>query len=235
MGGRWEGWSSRCPRAPWWTMITAAARPVSPAVQEPVAGRQVPPDITAHPPAACQSLMTLAGVASQQLHLHSEAATRAPAVEQVARDAELMQVRVAEAEQAGRDAELAQGCEAAEAAPASASPGEVAERPGRRCEPRNPSTGSLRPQVVEKCCPKCGPFKRTYDRLAVGSIVASLRLNGPMGGKRRHLLRGKELWLYLCRRHDQYVLVRDPQRHPPGHSARGEPGKMEHIPACSAW
>ena len=149
--------------------------------------------------------MTLAGVASLQLHLHSEAATRAPAVEQVARDAELMQVRVAEAEQAGRDAELAQGCEAAEAAPASTSPGEVATRPGRKCEPRNPSTGSLRQQVVEKCCPKCGPFKRTYDRLAVGSIVASLRLNGPMGGKRRHLLRGKELWLYLCRRHDHHM------------------------------
>ena len=37
--------------------------------------------------------MTLAGVASLQLHLHSEAATRAPAVEQVARDAELMQGR----------------------------------------------------------------------------------------------------------------------------------------------
>jgi len=186
-------------------MITAAARPVSPAVQEPVAGRQVPPDITAYPPASCQSLMTLAGVASLQLHLHSEAATRAPAVEQVARDAELMQVRVAEAEQAGRDAELAQGCEAAEAAPASTSPGEVATRPGSKCEPRNPSTGSLRQQVVEKCCPKCGPFKRTYDRLAVGSIVASLRLNGPMGGKRRHLLRGKELWLYLCRRHDHHM------------------------------
>ena len=111
----------------------------------------------------------------------------------------------AEAEQAGRDAELAQGCEATEAAPASTSPGEVATRPGRNCEPRNPSTGSLRQQVVEKCCPKCGPFKRTYDRLAVGSIVASLRLNGPMGGKRRHLLRGKELWVYLCRRHDHHM------------------------------
>ena len=118
-------------------MITAAARPVSPAVQEPVAGRQVPPDITAHPPAACQSLMTLAGVASLQLHLHSEAATRAPAVEQVARDAELMQVRVAEAEQAGRDAELAQGCEAAEAAPASASLSQEMQENDLQTDPEN--------------------------------------------------------------------------------------------------
>ena len=40
--------------------------------------------------------------------------------------------------------------------------------------------------------------------MAVGKIVASLRLTGQMG-RRRHLLRGKELWHFLCRKHDVHM------------------------------
>jgi len=188
-------------------MITAAARR-SPAVQEPDIGRMFLPNTTA---ADCsvssQSLMTLAGVASLQLP-SSEAATRAPVVvAQVAGDAQLAHAREAEAEQAGRDADLVSDCEGV-TAPSGVkytSGGKAAKRPWEeeKSELCNSFT-CLVLQVVERCCSRCGPFKRGYDRMAVGKIVASLRLTGQMG-RRRHLLRGKELWQFLCRKHDVHM------------------------------
>ena len=197
-------------------MITAAARR-SPAVREPDTGRLFLPNITAADSSvSSQSLMTLAGVASLQLP-PSEVATRAPVVvAQKAGDAQLAQAREAEAEQAGRDADLVPDCEGVTTpsgvkyitTPSGVkytSGGKAAARPWEeeksgQCNP----FACLVVQVVERCCSKCGPFKRGYDRMAAGKIVASLRLTGQMG-RRRHLLRGKELWHFLCRKHDVHM------------------------------
>ena len=188
-------------------MITAAARR-SPAVREPDTGRLFLPNITAADSSvSSQSLMTLAGVASLQLP-PSEVATRAPVVvAQKAGDAQLAQAREAEAEQAGRDADLVPNCEGV-TAPSGVkytSGGKAAARPWEeeKSEQCNPFA-CLVFQVVARCCSKCGPFKRGYDRMAAGKIVASLRLTGQMG-RRRHLLRGKELWHFLCRKHDVHM------------------------------